>query len=422
MNTCCKIGKKLKICTENELDQSSNIPPIGICRSTMKLCCLIAQKNQICDKDFIVTSFDRFCGQSSGKYETCCSACKIGEQLAVESKVCATAGFTRFKALTNELVLDIISECCDRKKRQISNSIPQKTCRSGFFYNRTTNFCQDIDECKIENNGCEQSQDCWNSVGSYSCAPRQICKNGFKFDAEMLTCTKETDCTLMVTANITERRFVDADSATMESKPDKIVSTIRLFDALKQASCGSGFKFDQKTQTCVDINECEATKPCGESNSKCVNTVGSYTCECFPGYHLENQKCVDIDECRVDRRVCDHFCQNVEGSFKCHCRRGFRLNNATKTNCVDINECADNRNRCSHDCKNVKGSFRCGCPRGFILGVDKRTCEDVNECVENRGVCESKVCNNLVGSYACYEPECPAGFKVYHFKGRNDFK
>lgn len=42
-----------------------------------------------------------------------------------------------------------------------------------------------------------------------------------------------------------------------------------------------------------DIDEC-AVDPskCSTEHEKCVNTVGSYSCECVDGYKRENNKCI----------------------------------------------------------------------------------------------------------------------------------
>lgn len=50
----------------------------------------------------------------------------------------------------------------------------------------------------------------------------------------------------------------------------------------------------------LDINECEA-RPGLCKGGRCVNTRGSFKCECPPGLELtpDNQSCKDIDECKV---------------------------------------------------------------------------------------------------------------------------
>ena len=45
---------------------------------------------------------------------------------------------------------------------------------------------------------------------------------------------------------------------------------------------------------CVsDKNECVDGAPCGD-NAKCVNTVGSYMCECEYGYNGDGHNCTLI--------------------------------------------------------------------------------------------------------------------------------
>ena len=62
---------------------------------------------------------------------------------------------------------------------------------------------------------------------------------------------------------------------------------------------------------CDNIDECMST-PCG-TNSYCHDTLGSYICDCIPGYEADSYKeCVDIDECTIDG-ACPHVCTNKAG-------------------------------------------------------------------------------------------------------------
>ncbi|XP_070554671.1 pentraxin fusion protein-like [Ptychodera flava] len=49
------------------------------------------------------------------------------------------------------------------------------------------------------------------------------------------------------------------------------------------------------------------------------------TLPCCPGYEVQQSKCVDIDECSVYQRFCEHECVNTQGSFYCECNHGYRL-------------------------------------------------------------------------------------------------
>lgn len=116
----------------------------------------------------------------------------------------------------------------------------------------------------------------------------------------------------------------------------------------------------------LDINEC-LQNPCG-LNTLCINTIGSYSCQCGEGYTSRPSGCVgkhmvfiwfwnpsfepqqrshilitlifhisllflDINEC--DKDPCDNNakCTNTDGSFYCTCNNGFTGNGL---NCTGI--------------------------------------------------------------------------------------
>jgi hypothetical protein len=73
--------------------------------------------------------------------------------------------------------------------------------------------------------------------------------------------------------------------------------------------------------TCYDINECLSSflNNCTSPNQICINTIGSYNCSCNIGYKFDNitRTCVDINEC--DFNVCNPSvttgCNNTAGSY-----------------------------------------------------------------------------------------------------------
>ena len=100
----------------------------------------------------------------------------------------------------------------------------------------------------------------------------------------------------------------------------------------------------------VDIDECQTGDIMCEPNSICTNAIGSFTCECLPGYRTNEStngtcagKCestyhcihvtslqptlLDVDECS-EGTPCDQnaSCFNVEGFFTCTCLTGFSGN------------------------------------------------------------------------------------------------
>ncbi|XP_070318945.1 adhesion G protein-coupled receptor E2-like isoform X3 [Odocoileus virginianus] len=186
----------------------------------------------------------------------------------------------------------------------------------------------------------------------------------------------------------------------------------------------SGEIFTDPFESCDDINECGPPSPvkCG-SLADCQNTEGGYYCTCSPGYEptsgatiFQNESentCQDVDECQHRPRVCKgrSICINTEGSYTCQCPPGLEFNPNDPRNCTDVNECTSGRNPChsSTHCLNFVGSYECRCRLGWkpipgsSNGPNNTVCEDVDECSSGKHQCDnSTVCINTVGSYTCH--------------------
>ncbi|CAB1420751.1 unnamed protein product [Pleuronectes platessa] len=107
--------------------------------------------------------------------------------------------------------------------------------------------------------------------------------------------------------------------------------------------CRAGWTLHNNT--CVDIDECGTELDNCPLNSYCFNTEGSLDCrdcdpaclgcmgsgparcrKCASGYRLTGSKCLDIDECSDRVLAChglDEICINTVGSFRCDCAKGF---------------------------------------------------------------------------------------------------
>lgn len=88
----------------------------------------------------------------------------------------------------------------------------------------------------------------------------------------------------------------------------------------------------------VDIDECRDKN--GGCSQRCINTAGSYQCECYDGYYstdnnsvnCEGKDCfvniidvtlIDTNECLNDNGGCQQVCTNTNGSFQCSCNLGY---------------------------------------------------------------------------------------------------
>lgn len=72
----------------------------------------------------------------------------------------------------------------------------------------------------------------------------------------------------------------------------------------------------------TDVDECALGIDKCSTNAQCINTVGSYTCECNEGWAGDGLECQDIDECSQAEPVCDEAaaCTNTLGSYICTCK------------------------------------------------------------------------------------------------------
>lgn len=276
-------------------------------------------------------------------------------------------------------------------------------CQKGFQLSGAT-ACVDIDECSTENKYCSQA--CHNTQGGFSCS----CYKGYQLQEDQTSCKK---CKYPY--------FGDNCAGVCACNGRGSC------DHVRGCVCDSGWT----GPTCaLDVNECQTLEqPCPD-NQECVNSLGSYTCNCRPGYHMESGNCVDVNECED---VLDHSCRlgtenclNTVGSYDCPCRPGYARNQ--QGDCENVDECARGIHKCQHICVDTQGSYNCRCYLGFRLDSDRRSCvqsEDVCEGVtnlnceqicsvdqeKNEAFCQCDAGYELQGTEACVDVnECDPKF------------
>ncbi|XP_068721032.1 uncharacterized protein [Montipora capricornis] len=145
-----------------------------------------------------------------------------------------------------------------------------------------------------------------------------------------------------------------------------------------------------------DMNEC-SPNPC-QNGATCVDLVGSYRCNCKPGYTGNNCQ-TDINECSPNPCQNGATCVDLVGSYRCGCKPGYTGNNCQ----TDINECSPNPCQNGATCVDLVGGHRCDCVQGY----SGSSCEtNTNDCSPNP--CQNgATCVDLVGGHRC---DCAQGY------------
>ncbi|XP_066993764.2 fibrillin-2 [Anabrus simplex] len=286
------------------------------------------------------------------------------------------------------------------------------SCPPGYELGPDRNTCEDIDEC-IENEGICEEGACVNTDGGVICE----CPEGYVLSAKDMRCI-----------DVREELCYDSFHRGQCSLPRMVPITA------KQCCCSMGAAWGNYCERCpypdseefnrmcpqgigrqdngVDLNEC-LFMPNACDGGDCINTDGSFRCDCPSGYILDEsgRKCIDDNECLSASNICGNgTCTNIEGGFDCACSDGFAP--GPMQVCEDVNECLEMGNQCAFRCHNVPGSFRCICPYGYALAPDGRHCQDVDECITPANNCKF-MCKNLIGTFICI---CPEGYQQIGMK------
>lgn len=139
-------------------------------------------------------------------------------------------------------------------------------CPDGYVMDELQGKCVDIDECKENLHKCLSTQYCHNKIGDYQCLTKNdiTCQPGYIYNNESSAC--------------------DGKSVTNSIKTCFIIQSL----PPETEICDTGYYL--KDSRCADIDEClnNLTNLCkAEVHQECKNTVGSYYCNCLPGYSLD---------------------------------------------------------------------------------------------------------------------------------------
>ena len=200
------------------------------------------------------------------------------------------------------------------------------TCNGGYELASDGCSCDDVNECLELNGGCEFG--CLNNKGSFQCQ----CPYGLEL-INKTHCDTEIQCNVVQYIEREDYRFscngeynLTVTNFTCEDIPKTSVSTTSS-TTLPPSDCPLGY-VQRYSGECVDEDECDYNNSCEYS---CVNTEGSFYCDCDKGYKLEDNgySCDEINECHESNGGCEFGCRNTIGSYQCYCYHGYELKNET---------------------------------------------------------------------------------------------
>uniref|UniRef100_A0A8D3B4I7 Latent-transforming growth factor beta-binding protein 1 n=1 Tax=Scophthalmus maximus TaxID=52904 RepID=A0A8D3B4I7_SCOMX len=348
-------------------------------------------------------------------------------------------------------------------------------CDEGYPLDDSQTTCVDLDECSETPSLCVGGL-CRNTEGSFLC----VCPRGFLVDEEGTSCVAHcllpSVCVLVMCdgfftlhsghfsfSSPVYRHEVETFLIFFSDIDECINRTVcpsgiclNVPGSYNCASCPNGFLAQggqcvgrsnsvcgkclalRVSMVCVvsDIDECQDERVC--TRGHCLNTEGSFICECGPGFRgsATGHEC-DVDSCtnshnvkygttETDNGTIGHLavslhtncveeagpcepvgeCVNSMGSYTCTCPQGYQQINGT-----NFDECMDEQELCSPngECLNTEGSYLCVCESGFTTNLDTPSCDDIDECGLNETLCGPHgFCENRLGSYRCL---CDQGYQ-----------
>lgn len=267
--------------------------------------------------------------------------------------------------------------------------------------------CDNIDECALGTDGCVAPAACNDTNGSFFCS----CPSSFwMLGDDNISCTALAPCE------------AETDNCA------EVGSTCTSFEVAGNGTSGGSYSYTCECTSgyagngsvCDDVPECATgADNCPSSTSRCIETVGSFECECVtPGYR-ENPgstqprglDCEAVGPCERGTDDCDinatclsffidpsntgdatNTTSEISSlmNFSCTCNLGYF---GPGSSCDDVDECQSSvytdlcASRGGAHCNNTVGSFLCGCPAGYLSAGNNSvyveagdSCVDVNEC------------------------------------------
>uniref|UniRef100_A0A8C3TG60 Neurogenic locus notch homolog protein 1 n=1 Tax=Chelydra serpentina TaxID=8475 RepID=A0A8C3TG60_CHESE len=265
----------------------------------------------------------------------------------------------------------------------------------------TGQYCtEDVDECQLMPNACQNGGTCHNNHGGYNC----VCVNGWTGE----DCSENIDDCAMAACFQGATCHDRVASFYCECPHGRTGLLCHLDDACISNPCNEGSNCDTNPVNGKAICTCPSgytgplwfglkiPNPC-EHAGKCINTQGSFQCQCLQGY--SGPRCeIDVNECLSNPCQNDATCLDQIGEFQCICMPGFNGHLCQ----YDIDECASTPCKNGAKCIDGPNTYTCECTEGFA-GAH---CEiDKNEC--DPDPCHYGTCRDGIAAFTCL---CQPGY------------
>ncbi|KAM9841679.1 bone morphogenetic protein 1-like [Aulostomus maculatus] len=218
----------------------------------------------------------------------------------------------------------------------------------------SVNFFKEVDECSRPDNGhCEQH--CLNTLGSYRCA----CDPGFELAADRSTC--ETACGGFITKL---NGSLTTPGWPKEYPPNKncvwqllapVQYRITLVFDVFETEGNDVCKYDYvEVRSGLSSDSKPHGKFCGSEKPESITSLHNNMRIEFKSDNTVSKRGFkahffsDIDECSTENGGCQHECVNTFGSYSCQCRSGYMLHD-NKHDCKEAG--------CDHMINSISGTI-----------------------------------------------------------------
>lgn len=247
-----------------------------------------------------------------------------------------------------------------------------------------------------------------SDVGSYSATPsttecKFICNQGYVWNGSACINERQQSCgNLPANASWNTVSEITQTWDGSEWLPsNEIVYNTTPSTTECRFVCNSGYVWNAATETCDDVDECEEETYDCPDYSMCVNTTGSYTCDCISGYELDvlTQSCVPV--CGDGKWMSNEECDS-ELDFTKNCRDlDSDYKSSSYASCGS--SCTWDESTCEHVCT--------GTTCGLVWSATAGGIDTVINCLAD-GTCGSGITCSSTGSLPEVECVCPEGFHL----------